>query len=435
MTEALRAPAPPLQSGLIPPAGAAKRAPSVGEWESLERARRGEDHEAIVSAIETILSGDTSQLDRERLAQLAREAGELSYYEMEDNGRARTLLERAVEWSPDGEGARPSVLNALESIYEEGGEARARIELLERRMSEADSQDMEDTYRLIIAQLWWDEFHDEARAVGLLDAITDRDRTHEAANKLLAQIARDQQQWDRAARHLELVLSQRSGGLDEVELERELADLYLHKLSDPERAMRHYEGVLEASAADAQALEGVKQCQAMRNDWTGYVSSLSREFGLLSGKQGVDLGGGDLPSPEALHASLRMAASQIISDAAHVVQMQLGSTERAHALWGLAHRMWPEHVEALERRIEIDRDIHDPATLAADLEAWADLVVDTSDRFGAMVEAARSWDESGDRPRARQTLAEALAMIDQAGDVPEEAGEARRLLRSWQPPD
>ena len=400
----------------------------------IDTARQADDHDTLARTLrEAIERHDDPEDDvafaDEHAARLLRELGETLFYELEQNEPARQWLERARALDPDGVGEQTSLLNALESIYEDGGDVERRVDLLEARLRATDSEDMATTYRLLLAQLIWDELRDQARAEGRLREVIERDRRNESAHRLLAQIAGELGDWARSARYLEVVLSERSGGLDEVELERELATIYLTHLDQPARAKRHFEGVLKAAPADAQAIEGIKQCQAVSGDWDGYLGSLGRELELLLGRDSVKIEHGLALDPDSVSPSLRSAASQIISDAAHIAQEQMHQLELASELWLLSFDLWGENIEALEKRLELDRELSDHAALAEDLEAWSDQLLDVVARFDALYEAARIWrDRLGGADRARQILAEAIAMVEGHEPAPAELVEARRAL-------
>ena len=399
--------------------------------------RRGEERE-LAEALQRLIAchldeNDPVSLDPEQLAELSLELGELLFYELERSLEAREHLERARALDPEGLGARTSLLNALESIYEDNGEIASRLALLRSRLERADSEDLATTYRLLLAQVHWDEQRDDEAARALLAEVLERDAHHEAAHRLLAHIALDTERWSEAARHYEMVLAERSGGLDEVELERELAALYLERLHQPDRAERHYEGVLQAAPADAQALEGIKRCQLEREDWEGYLGSLGRELALLIGRpdgKAIDVEARALRLEiEQVATMLRSASSQIVADAAEVVERRLNDKEWARALWRSAYDLWPEHAEALSRRIELDRALGEDADLVDDLEAWSDLLLDIQERFEVLYEAATVCrDRLNDLERARQLLAEAIAMVEGEPKAPPRLTLARREL-------
>lgn len=419
--------------GVTPPSEAALTA-------RIEVLRAKDEPEALSEALRDLIAlhdDDRSDvtLEQDRLARLCAEVGELLYYDLEDNDEALVMLERAHALDPNGVGASTALLNALEALYEERGDTNHRIQLLEERLSKTDSEDLATTYHLLIAQVIWDELQDRSRAEQRLErGVLDRDRHNEAAHRLLAQIAIESEDWTKGARHYEVVLSQRTGGLDEVELERDLADLYLNNLEQPDRALRHYEGVLKAAPADAHALEGLKQCHALREDWSGYLDILGREYALLLGHTTpVDLRDKEQIDVHQVAAPLRMAASQIIADAAHITQGELSELALASDLWRAAYSLWPENVEALEARIELSRELGEHAKLADDLEELADLLLDIHARFDALTESARLWYvEMGEPDRARQLYAEAIAMVEDDPSPPEGLDAARRALRALQ---
>ncbi|MEM1349418.1 MAG: hypothetical protein AAGI01_12725, partial [Myxococcota bacterium] len=403
---------------------------------NIDRARGAGDLDTLAQAIEEFLAlAEASQQDAvlaaDQRTALNRELGELLYYELERPSEAKPFLERVRRDDPEGLGAQGSVINALEEIYQAHGQLDQQLALLRQRLAHAQSKDMAATYRLLIAKLLWDANEDREGARRELAPLLHEDPEHDAANRLLAQIAKEAGDWGEAAMRLEVVLRQRAGGLDEVEMERDLGDIYLNHLEQPDAAMRRYESVLRESPADAQALEGVKQAQGALGDWAGYITSLGRELGMLLGRpEGVSLTNPDELDAQAVASPLRTVASQIVSDAAHIAEVELKEAHLGRELWRLAFDLWPEHVEALERCIAIDRATDDAASLAADLEVYADLLLDVGDRFSALLEAAKLYiDPLGEADHAREVLAEGIASVQDMASPPEGLDEARRLMQ------
>jgi tetratricopeptide (TPR) repeat protein len=391
----------------------------------------GDQADAAEALLEAARGGDV-ELPRSEKMRLHKEAGELRYYELEESAAARQHFEYLRENDPDGFGGDQMVLTTLESIYEEDGDFEERLDILESRLENAQTDEMEATYRLLIAQLHWDERDDADEARAVLAPLLERDPRHEAANRMLAELAQEQGKYEEAARRLETVLKVAGGGLDTVELERQLAQMLLDELDRPERALEHFANVLDAAPGDAMALEGVKECQAMLEDWKGYLSSLGKELGLLVGRpDGIDLTEPQDIDPESMSSAVRVPASQIVADGAHIAEENIGRHELAHGLWGKAFELWPEHVDALERRIALDRTLGDDAALAADLESMAELLLDADARFDALYEAATLLrDELGRPEDARPLLTEAIAVVRDADEPPETLPEARRALKA-----
>ncbi len=373
----------------------------------VEEARR-EGPEAQAEAMEDLIrlsriSGPSAMGDGER-ARVARELGELLYYDLEADQRARPYLEMARRLDPQGAGQETAVVNALEQIYKDSGDVDARLALLKGRLEAAQTVEMKTTYRLLLAQLVWDQRDDADEARRWLDEVLEAEPNHEAAHRLLAEIAKYEEDWEGAAQHLQAVADASSGGLDAVETTRELAEVYHQRLGDPARAQAYYEKVLGESPGDARALNGVKACVAELERWPAYIKALQRELGLLMGRpdEPVDLDHWDgQEAPQAI----KVSASQIVAEAAQVMETSMDAPEKAHRLWGVAADLWPENGEALERRIDLDRRLEKTAALVDDLEAYAEAVLDDGTRFESLLEAAQQSEEEGRKARlARRAL-------------------------------
>jgi tetratricopeptide (TPR) repeat protein len=382
----------------------------------VDAARGSADADALADALERTLEAsdaNASLMQDDQVVRMSRELGELLYYDLELSERARPHLERVRRLDPDGQGSEASVVNALESIYEEGGHVQQRVRLLRQRM-EAATGDLADTYRLLIAQLQWDELGDLPAARATLDPLLERDPDHESAHRLLAEIARSTEDWEAAAHHIDRALAERAGGLDEVEMERDLAMIYLEHLERPTDALARFRAVLEAAPHDAQAIEGARRALASMGEWEAYIDELSSELELLAPGSYVSLSGDEPLDPASFPNALRTTAAHILADAARVAQDHLEDLPRARTLWGDAFAAWPEFVDALEARLALDRQLDAHADLARDLESMADLLLDPAARFDHMVEAATLHEQVLDDPEsARRLLAEAIAS---AGD-------------------
>jgi tetratricopeptide (TPR) repeat protein len=246
----------------------------------------------------------------------------------------------------------------------------------------------------------------------------------EGAHRLYAEIAQARGGYDDAADHLSAVLEVAGDGLDAVEVERELAGILLEELDRPETAKEHFEHVLEASPGDARALEGIQACHRATGDARGLLDSLARELGLLIGRpQGISaLEMSDI-NPSEVDESVRMPAARILGDAAELVENDMGDVNGARQLWETARRVWPDYVEALERRISLDRRLGDNEALATGLEALAGQLLDGEQKVDVLQEAAEVYKDRLDAPdEARRLLGRALH-VAQESDVEEAVAE------------
>ena len=328
----------------------------------LSAARKSGDDRAIADALERML-GDDGVLPQRRV-DLCFELAELLYYELEDGDRALPWLREVRRLDPLGYGARPGILNAIEAIFEERGSVEGQIEILTARLEQARSDDMRDTYRLLLAQLEWEERRDRDAADAWLQEVLERDDRHEGARRLCAEIAADANEWADVAEHLRVALSVSGEGLDSVELEKRLASVYLDRLGDPSAALVHFLRVLKDAPQDAGARDAIRRCQAALGDWSSYVGSLHDELEVMLGRRP----GGETDdwvaqlAPDTVPGPLRIPVSHVLADIARVTQDALGQPARARDIWIQVADLWPDHVEALERRIDLDQKLeHDGA--------------------------------------------------------------------------
>lgn len=402
--------------------------------QAIREARKDDDFAALADALESLLTRVFLE-DGER-AELAFELGELLYYDLEDGDRALDWLLEVRKLDPTGYGAKTGVLNAIEAIYEERGSVDGRVEILRARLEQASSDELADTYRLLLAQLEWEERDDVAAARTWLDEVIARDDRHEGARRLLADVAIEQNEWAQAAEHLRIALSVSGDGLDSIELRKRLARLLVEELDRPADAKKHFEQVLRDAPGDTAAVQGLRACLKALGDWDGYVASLADELRLLLGRTlspdeeadwFVDIETSTVPDP------LRIPASQVLGDIARVHEEERDAPESAHRLWGVVHSLWGEHVEALERRIDLGRKLEDHVALAADLELYAEVLLDAAARFEALVEAATvQAEELSDLDAAATLVMKAIRAGEDSDDVTaERLNEATGRLKEW----
>ncbi len=325
----------------------------------LSDARQAGDDGAVAAGLEALLTdgeiGDARRLD------LTFELAELLYYELEESDRALDWLLQVRRLDPLGYGARPGVLNAIEAIYEERGSVDGQLEILTAKLQQAQSDDLRDTYRLLLAQLEWESRADPGAAASYLAVVLERDDRHEGARRLLAEIAEEANEWAVAAEHLKIALSVAGEGLDSVELEKRLAAIYLDRLARPDEALRHYQNVHADAPQDAGAMDAIRRCHVALGDWNAYVDSLHEELRLMLGLSATD-GDDWIAAIDATSIAepLRIPVSHVLADIARVTQDELNRPVQALELWIMVAEIWPEHLEAVERRIDLDRKLeHD----------------------------------------------------------------------------
>lgn len=324
----------------------------------LSEARQEDSWDRIGTALESLL--ECEELSEARRLDLTFELAELLYYELEDGDRALDWLLEVRRLDPVGYGARPGVLNAIEAIYEERGSVDGQVEILRARLDTAHTDDLRNTYRLLLAQLEWErDAPDEARI--WLAPVLENDDRHEGARRLLADMSEEAGEWEEVAEHLKIALSVAGDGLDSVELRKRLAMIYLDRLGEPHTALEHFQKVQQAAPQDAGAMEAVRRCQSALGDWSGVLKSLQEELRLLLG---VTLPASEEDtewledlSPDTVPGPLKVPASHVLADIARVMQDELDMPTEARDLWIQVAELWPDHLEAVERRIDLDQKL------------------------------------------------------------------------------
>ena len=338
-------------------------------------------------------SPDDIDIDDNTFARYNYELGELLYYELEKSSKAKPYFEKARDIDPEGMGRDSTLLTTLERIYEEESDMRSRLEILEDQLEAADSREMKQTYRVLLAQACWNELEDADASREWLERVLEENPKHEGAHRLLADIARHEEDYEGLAEHLRTVL-EASSGLDAVELERELGEVSLRHLDDLEAAVEHLEHVLEESPADSNAFDLLKEAYMRLGDWNSYFECLDEEIRLLIGPFEGRLSNEtavrqlDIESEE-----LKPAAVEIMSDAAFIAQSEMDKPELAHCLWTKVTELTPEQVEALQKRIGLARQLNRYEDLANALETVGELLLEPENRKEKFEEAAQIWVE------------------------------------------
>src|SRR5690606_27494178 len=102
------------------------------------------------------------------------------------------------------------------------------------------------------------------------------DPTNAAAAKLLEVVYRRQDKWEEAARVLERVADRSPEPAVRIAAGVRLARIYLHRLSDEERAARAYDRVLIDDPGQADALDYVTTFFSQNERWDALVRVYER---------------------------------------------------------------------------------------------------------------------------------------------------------------
>ena len=280
---------------------------------------------------------------------------------------------------------------------------------------------------------------DDADALRALDRLLDGEEQYEELVAVVEQ--RAQRAGDEAER---------------LELLHRVAALYEEALDQPAAATAAYKNVLLAAPRDALALDALERLYRREKDWNELVGVLLRKIELSEGA--------------AMRRELRFAAAAIydqeLSDAYEAIALyravlepaslnggdagDTGDTEALAKLDELYQResMWPELLEILDRRVELEADTERRAALAfraaqvvekelleleAAIDRYAALLAYAQGHAGARA-ALDAMTQSGDGLERAASVLEALYRQEQRHDAVAELYE-RRLAAPALDPD
>src|SRR5690606_11230539 len=122
---------------------------------------RHEEHvKLLCEVVPNIFDGKVQLEVTLKIADLAR-------HDLRDRDLAREYYQRALELKAD----EPKALAALESLYEEAGDARRLLEILERRADIAERDDQRKQLMFRRARLLSDVLDDKAQAIDVYQSI------------------------------------------------------------------------------------------------------------------------------------------------------------------------------------------------------------------------------------------------------------------------
>src|SRR5690606_20422607 len=154
----------------------------------LERLAEATDRQAayvkmLCEVVPEIFDGEVQLTVTLKIAELAR-------HRLADRDLAREYYQKVLELRSDDKQA----LIALESLYEESGDAASLLDVLERRVEAADDDDERKQLLFRRARLLAEVIGDKARAIDVYVAILDLDLDRQAIEALEGLYA-DEQRW------------------------------------------------------------------------------------------------------------------------------------------------------------------------------------------------------------------------------------------------
>lgn len=216
--------------------------PRLSRLEQLADAtNRQADHVRLLCEIAPqIFEGDMQLAVTLKVAELAR-------HRLADRELARQYYQKALELRSDDRGA----LAALESLYDETGDARSLLDVLERRIEVAEDEDERKLLMYRRARLLAEVLGEKARAISAYEAILDL-RLETSAVEPLRALYSEQERFSDL-----LALYQReldAGAGTPADLRVEMSRILATRLNDVARALDELEEALSADRQHAGAI-------------------------------------------------------------------------------------------------------------------------------------------------------------------------------------
>ncbi|MFV8756679.1 tetratricopeptide repeat protein [Nannocystaceae bacterium ST9] len=308
------------------------------------RVRRAEPaNEQVVDFYRELFAGaaDGSQLmqvlvqarraitDVDRRFALAEEMAKLAQDRLGSTDRAIEVWRSVVR----EDGGDPRAVANLEQLYREGKKWTALVELLkdefDRLPDDADNKPKRIAKLLEITELYRKELRLEAMALATLQRILDIDPRHQGSLEVLADTFAAGKRWNDLLgvyQRLRDAAKEDGDAQAEAKVLRKVAQIWVDKLGNPQRALEPLAELLALLPGDREAREMIAKIHEQRKDWRALIG-LRREE--LAERQG----------DEALELRL---------DLARLAEDKLGDRREAIAGWNAVLEHHGENDKALE---------------------------------------------------------------------------------------
>ncbi len=280
---------------------------------------------------------------------------------------------------------------ALSRLYRDGGKWTALVDLLkeeQERIAPGSEHDAPRIAKLLeIAELYRERLKLDTMALATLQKILEIDPRHEASLQALAETYAGAGRFNDLLgvyqRRIEAAV-EAGDTAHQVQLLRSVAEIWMDKLGNPQRALEPLSKVRELAPDDAQARDLLARIHEKRRDWRALIN-LRREE--LVGKEG--------DAALALRVELAQVAEQRLGDRNEAIaawnEVLVEHGDVAEAIDALVHlyereSRWPAAAELLHRKIgKAERG--EAITLLSQLGSIY------SDRLHDRADAVKVWSE------------------------------------------
>ncbi|MBX7194581.1 MAG: hypothetical protein K1X94_21170, partial [Sandaracinaceae bacterium] len=296
---------------------------------------------------------------------------------------------------------RPSdreALDSLASTYEGMGRWNDLIQVLTKKAEASEDPTEQVALYMRIAKLWIDRFANYNQATRPLEIVVEKEPSHREALNLLKEIYSKRRSW----KQLFDVLSAEAALASDPDVRQahriELARLAADRLHRPVDAIPLWKQVLEADAANKEAIDSLEKLSEREKDWTTLAEVIERRVSAADDDK------------ERVRLLTKLAA---------LYGEQVGDGAKAAEAWKRVLRIDAKNGRAL-------RTLRESYVQAGDWDALEQLYGETNDWDG-LAEVLGNAAEKAEDPEQKAALSFRAAEVYEA-----KIGEPQRAFRSYE---
>lgn len=349
----------------------AQRLANARDWHALATLLRNAIDNASwtkPTEVRTTLLADSARMYRDRLNDIA--SAELQFRKLRD------LVPN-----------HPEALDFLTQRYRERGDFRALYDLRAGAIEATWDPQQRLEWTREAAAIAADQLHSSDLVIDAWERLFRLGDAEDVAASALSEVYRQARRWDRLADFLSRRASTQSGTA-QIVLLRELAEVYLSGLSQPERAAEVLAMVLATRPHDPIANLTLARVHAARKDWEGLSQLATRSL------DGCD-------------AATQLDVRRVIAEALR----SAGELKRAAVVYHLILEVSPHEADAWKGTEEYLVAYNKLEALVAFLARRAELASTEEERAGLLGRAAQIAAQQLDNPRMAINLQERRANL------------------------
>ncbi len=336
--------------------------------------------------------------DPEEKLALAMEMADLAENKADNPDKAIDLWKGIMRQKPGDSDAK----NALRRLYHAAEKWNALLEILKEDQESLGNDQVEEKVAILteMVGIYRDRLQLDVMVINTYNAILSVDASNDEALNALAEKYEAMSRWN----DLIGILARQAESNEDVDqrkaLLRRIADLWMDKFTNPNKAIEPLEQILEFDPGDTEALTMLKDIYQRRRNWRGLLGLYDRELELLPADQ----------------------RRPLLLEMAELAQKRLGDPKAAIGAWNRLLETDTHDIEAIEALTQLyEREKRYPA-LAEMLQRRLEMSTDAEalpilERLGAL------W---GDRI---ESTSKAIEIWNRVLDVQPGHSKAMRVLR------